>query len=125
MRRNTAQKIKDLVTFPLRAFTLFHELGHIFRHLVNNNTAEFLDVDTDNIFNDENKEEREADDFAKNSLISPGNWNEYFRTATKSQEKSILNLARKVRIHPAIVKGRLCHELNNYRLKTRIDHNIY
>jgi len=25
MRRNTAQKIKDFVTFPLRAFTLFHE----------------------------------------------------------------------------------------------------
>lgn len=25
MRRNTTQKVKDFVTFPLRAFTLFHE----------------------------------------------------------------------------------------------------
>jgi SAM-dependent methyltransferase len=25
MRRNTTQKIKDFITFPLRAFTLFHE----------------------------------------------------------------------------------------------------
>jgi len=107
------------------AFTLFHELGHIFLHLVNNNTAEYIDIDSDNINNEENKEENDADDFAKNYLISPENWNEYFKSATKSQEKSMLNLARKERIHPAIVKGRLCHELNNYRLKTRIDHNIY
>jgi len=107
------------------AFTLFHELGHIFLHLVNNNTAEYVDVDTDNIINDENKEEREANDFAKNYLISPENWDEYFKSPTKSQEKSMLNLARKEKIHPAIIKGRLCHEMNNYRLKTRIDHNIY
>jgi HTH-type transcriptional regulator/antitoxin HigA len=27
------------------AFTLFHELGHIYEHLINNNNAGFIDLD--------------------------------------------------------------------------------
>ena len=38
------------------AFTLFHELGHIYKHLVNNDTVEFIDL--------ENKNEEEADNEA-------------------------------------------------------------
>lgn len=107
------------------AFTLFHELGHIYLHLVNNNSVEFVDVDTEHLSNDEHQEEKEADGFAKDFLINPQNWQEYIKSPTKSHEKSIIALARKEKIHPAIIKGRLCHETNNYRIKTRFDHNIY
>ncbi|MBA9076107.1 HigA family addiction module antitoxin [Rufibacter quisquiliarum] len=48
------------------AFTLFHELGHVYMHLVNNNEAEFIDLTSDE---KESKEEREADLFAQNYLI--------------------------------------------------------
>ena len=107
------------------AFTLFHELGHVLLHLVSNNKAEFVDVDTENTTDDQVQEEQEADGFARDSLINPDSWSDYLKSPTKSQEKSMINFARKERIHPAIIKGRLSHELKNYRIKTRFDHNIY
>jgi HTH-type transcriptional regulator / antitoxin HigA len=106
------------------AFTIFHELGHIFYHLVNNNTIEFVDIDLEIDIPDKIKEEQEADSFARDNLINPGDWKIFFNSVSKLNDKSILNFARKERIHPAIVKGRLCHELNDYKFKSRIDHTI-
>ncbi|MBA4319776.1 MAG: hypothetical protein C0412_15360 [Flavobacterium sp.] len=59
------------------ASTLFHELGHIYKHLVNNDTAEFIDLE---IKNEEEEyknstEEKQADHFALTNLISDEDWN--------------------------------------------------
>jgi HTH-type transcriptional regulator/antitoxin HigA len=106
------------------AFTLFHELGHILLHVQNDKDAKFVDLESNEISNDQSKEESEADSFAKKYLINPDNWKEFLASPTKTQEKQIINLAREEKVHPAIIKGLLSYELNNYRFKNRIDHTI-
>jgi HTH-type transcriptional regulator/antitoxin HigA len=101
------------------AFTLFHELGHICQHLINDNTAEFIDVDLDICSKDgEYKEEREADTFAQNNLIDPKSWEDFFSSYSRLQEDAIIKFAQEQKIHPAVVKGRICHELKYYKFKT-------
>ena len=105
------------------AFTLFHELGHIFHHLVNNNQASFIDEETESM-QDQSREELEANNFAKDNLIHPEKWRVFISSSTRTQEMTILKFARQERIHPAIVKGRLSHETGNYRIKTRFENKI-
>lgn len=107
------------------AFTLFHELGHVFLHVQNNKSTAFVDLESDDISKEQNKEENEADSFANDHLINPENWKEFFKSSNNTQEKSIIYLAKKEKIHPAIIKSRLSYELNNYRIKAHIDHTIY
>ncbi|GAA4342089.1 HigA family addiction module antitoxin [Flaviaesturariibacter amylovorans] len=106
------------------AFTLFHELGHIFLHLANNRLAEFVDFDLDSTADQGLEEERQADNFAKDILINPELWLAFLKSPDKFQEKAMINMARKAKTHPAIIKGRLSHELQNYRIKTRFNHNL-
>jgi HTH-type transcriptional regulator/antitoxin HigA len=106
------------------AFTLFHELGHILLHVQNDKSAKFVDLESNEVSKDQSKEEIEADSFAKVHLVNPTNWKEFLASPTKTQEKQIINLAREEKIHPAIIKGLLSYELNNSRLKNRIDHTI-
>lgn len=58
------------------AFTLFHELGHVFKHLTNSNDAQFIDLnpkqETQEYRN--SAEEKEADQFAEKNLISDAHW---------------------------------------------------
>ncbi|WP_293894430.1 HigA family addiction module antitoxin [Flavobacterium sp.] len=109
------------------AFTLFHELGHVYEHLINNNTAEFIDLD---IKNEEEEyknsvEEKQANTFAQTSLIKNEDWEQYSKNIHFGQsEESIKAFAKKVKIHPSIVKGRVCFTLNDYRLFTKISHDI-
>lgn len=100
------------------AFTLFHELAHICKHLINGKTP---DVDINlNICttNDELKEENEANVFAQNKLLDPKRWHNFFSNYSTFHEGSLIEFAEQQNIHPAIVKGRLCYELNYYKFKT-------
>lgn len=109
------------------AFTLFHELGHIYEHLVNNNTAEFIDLDFKNEVEEykNSDEEKEANIFAQNNLISPKEWNVFENNLTlKNNDTSIRAFAKKVKIHPCIVRGRVCYTLNDYRTFSKISHDI-
>lgn len=109
------------------AFTLFHELGHIFEHLINNNTAEFIDLDAKNEAEEykNSAEEKEADSFAENNLISKENWAQFSKNLiTNNNDQSIKAFAKKVNIHPCIVRGRVCFTLNDYRSKTSINSDI-
>lgn len=117
-------RLKKLDNF---AFTLFHELGHIYEHLVNNNQAEFIDLD---VRNEEeayrnSSEEREANNFAQNHLISPEDWSNFKKNNRHINEDEVMvSFANQIKIHPSIVRGRVCFELNDYRSFSNIDHTI-
>lgn len=83
-------------------FTFFHEAAHVLLH---GKKAIFLDSQEAGV----SAEEKEADLFARNQLIPLAQWNRF--VARKAFFKNdILIFASEVKVHPAIVVGRLQHE---------------
>ena len=93
-------------------FTLFHELGHILKHL--GAKRKFI-LDDLEILDCETKEEREANRFACDTLIPAEEWRDFFSEGDYSPV-SVQRFARKIGINPAIVAGRVRYETNNYRI---------
>jgi len=91
-------------------FTLFHELGHIKKHLGRTPGQCFIDTDIDG--SSENEIERQADQFALNAFISEKEWD---RLGSLEYADEICAAAKKLAIHPAIIAGRLRREANDYR----------
>lgn len=108
------------------AFTLFHELGHIFTHLINNNNAEFVDIENHEEAGEYQNsiKENEANTYANDMLIDKNSWDAFFSKSCKLQKNSVIDFAHSQNIHPAIVKGRLSHELKSFSLKLDIDNSI-
>jgi HTH-type transcriptional regulator/antitoxin HigA len=102
-------------------------LGHIYEHLINNNEAEFIDLDYKNE-NEEyrnSNEEKQANNFAQNELIKDEDWSKFKNSiAFKNNDQAIIAFAKQVTIHPSIVRGRVCFTLNNYRNFTSISNEI-
>ncbi len=96
-------------------FTLCHELGHVARHFGSEEDACFLD-DLD--FGGAGRE-NEADEFAQDSLIPARVWQ---KAAARVQRtpSAVRELAASLRVHPAVVAGRIRREQNNYRLLTAL-----
>lgn len=85
-------------------FTFFHELGHILLH---GKKDIFLEFDNgENIF-DEVKE-LEADEFAKKMTFSK-ELESKFLSNYEITSDSIISFAKKYRVHPALIVGRLQH----------------
>jgi HTH-type transcriptional regulator/antitoxin HigA len=92
-------------------FTILHELAHIWKHLPDSNVA-FVD---DTTRQSENKFEAEANRIASESFIPRLVWRRsdaYLR----ADRSSIENLARQLRIHPAIIVGRIQRERGDYSI---------
>ncbi len=83
-------------------FTFFHEAAHILLH---GKKAIFLDSREAGV----SAEEKEADSFARNQLIPLVSWNRFVAKKTFFKN-DILIFANEVKVHPAIVVGRLQHE---------------
>jgi HTH-type transcriptional regulator/antitoxin HigA len=105
------------------AFTLFHELGHVYLHLVNNPEAQFLD-DLDHATNSINEEETEANEFAANSLIPSNDWDSFIGNNNRMQDDFAISFGKSIGIHPIIIKGRLKHHFKDYTLRTKIENDI-
>lgn len=92
-------------------FTLFHEIGHVLLHLSAEQPA-LLDPEIER--RKTSMVETEADRFALETCIP----NEIWEREVKSLRyaKDIRAMASKLRLHPAILAGRLRHEANDYRL---------
>lgn len=107
-------------------FTLFHELGHVYEHLINNNKAEFVDLISSKEQKEYKnlKEEKEANSFAQNNLIDSNNWETFFLNR-RFDDGNIIEFAKENEIHPCIVRGRICFCLESYRGETSIDYSIY
>src|SRR5689334_15919962 len=89
-------------------FTLLHELGHIALHLSDPSDDVFVDSLEDSA-SDEQEAEAEANAFAKDGLIPRDLWlrSDAYRLGS---ERSAMNLANQLGVHPAIVAGRIRFE---------------
>jgi len=96
-------------------YNLFHELGHVYRHLTNpkyKNANFYTNNSRTSI------EELEADEYAKNNLIDPADWNEFvYLNEEDFNDDVIYNFSKKIKIHPAIIRGRVCYENEEYYRK--------
>ncbi len=108
------------------AFTVLHELGHVFEHLRPNQTDEFLDIEYPN--SDIGEKEQTANQFARQCFIDDTIWRRFINTNPKfdykTTEKQMIQLASHLKIHPSIVLGRYCFETNQFAVKTEIDRTI-
>jgi HTH-type transcriptional regulator / antitoxin HigA len=89
-------------------FVLFHELAHIILH---------LGVEFDSIFDDldtrEEGIEKEADNFALNIAIPDSVWKKSLVRFSPS-DKTIINQALSLKVHPAIIAGRVRWESQDF-----------
>ncbi|MES2356575.1 MAG: transcriptional regulator [Pseudomonadota bacterium] len=93
-------------------FALMHELVHVRKHLKASHLfiADSLDDKTRS-----SKEESEADAGAREALIPAVEWKKSKVRITHAIADAV-ELANYLRIHPAIVAGRVRHETSNWRL---------
>jgi len=105
------------------AFTLFHELAHVYLHLVGNPNAAFMD-DLDAFAKNKDTKEIEANHFASNALIPEKAWEVFLTHEQRLQDHFAIEFANSIGIHPAIVKGRLKHEFKSYAIRTRIENEL-
>ena len=100
-------------------FCLLHELAHVSKHLSESDRLIIDDLDlrgrkveTEDII------EKEADEMARNGLIPKRIWAKK-PISGKASKEEVCALAEKLKIHPAIIAGRIRFEKNNYKLLSR------
>ena len=93
-------------------FVVMHELVHLFKHLESESASFYDDLDSDS---QADPQEVEADTLATEILIPTDVW----RTSPASRLRSpdaANHLAQRLRIHPAIVAGRIRRTYKDYRV---------
>ena len=93
-------------------FVLMHELVHIWRHVRTSNSLFFDDLDEEA---NTDRQEKEADELAREALIPRSVWDRSHARVLRSPDAAKL-LADELAIHPAIVAGRMRREANNYKI---------
>lgn len=93
-------------------YTLIHELVHVWKHLDMNKCPTIVDENIEKS-DDTQKIEREANDLAAETLLPHAIWRRS-EAFSKPSSKSILELASRLQISPAIVAGRVRYERKNY-----------
>ncbi len=87
-------------------FNLFHELGHLLLH---GRKEKFIEFSKGSLTDTKDKE-KEADEFASNTLIPSKGYSEFSQRNHVISKSAIVEFAASLKIHPGIVAGRLCHE---------------
>lgn len=98
-------------------FALLHELVHVKEHLGPDRS--FIADNLEDKINQQSKEEREADEGAREILIPQAEWLNSDLCSSPTMDAA-LALADKLRIHPTIVAGRVRFESGNWRLLSSI-----
>ncbi|RDL16730.1 HTH-type transcriptional regulator/antitoxin HigA [Pseudomonas sp. URMO17WK12:I10] len=91
-------------------FTLLHEVAHIWKH-IGNEEAFLDDLDASS----EDRRESEANRIAREACIPRVTWKRSGAYLDPSRE-NIDKLSRELKIHPAIIAGRIQRERENYQL---------
>ncbi|MDD3312544.1 hypothetical protein [Pseudodesulfovibrio sp.] len=94
-------------------FTLLHELVHILKHLSKKQTCIW------DIQGAQGDIEEEANTEAANAFIPPDVW-AASEAKQKASKKGIIELAKQLDIHVAIVAGRVRNERKNYRIHAQM-----
>jgi HTH-type transcriptional regulator/antitoxin HigA len=93
-------------------FCLMHELAHVDKHLTTDARRFCDDLDAEAL---EDAREREADAIAGEALIPSGTWIDSPAYSLHSAE-AVQELANRLRIHPAIVAGRIRKESGRFKI---------
>ena len=98
-------------------FCLLHELAHVGRHMDANEGTAFVDDQTLRGVEGrrEDPKETQADEWAQEALVPQAAW-EASATRKRPTPMAVMNLARLLHVHPAIIAGRVRYERQNYRL---------
>ena len=98
-------------------FCLLHELAHVSKHL---SASERIIVDDLDLRGNEVEDiiENEADEMTRDGLIRKKVWDKK-PIPDKATAAEVYALAAKLKIHPAIIAGRIRYEQNNYRLLSK------
>ena len=98
-------------------FCLLHELAHLGRHMDTNEGKAFVDDQTLRGVEGrrEDPKEAQADEWAQEALIPWSVW-EASAARRRPTPMAVMNLARALQVHPAIIAGRIRYEKKNYRL---------
>jgi len=100
-------------------FCLLHEIAHVAKHLTASDQIIIDDFDLKgHDAAPENRAEKEADDMALDGLIPNKVWQKKPIQGKVTAQK-VYALAAQLKIHPAIIAGRVRHERNNYKLLSR------
>ena len=89
-------------------FTFFHEIGHLLKHGKKDQFIEFEKRNTGEL----EVKEKEADEYAGKTLIPDAVFNKFVASGQAVTDGSITRFAKEINISPAIVAGRIAHELN-------------
>lgn len=100
-------------------FCLLHELAHVAEHLSASERiiVDDLDLRSHDAMPEQNIE-KEADEMAREGLIPKKVWGKNPITG-RPKITEVIALAEKLKIHPAIIAGRIRYERNNYKLLAR------
>jgi len=98
-------------------FCLVHELAHVAKHLSESERIIVDDLDLRR-HDAEDEIENEADEMTRHGLIPKKVWGKN-PIEGKATTAKVYALAEKLKIHPAIVAGRVRFERNNYKLLSR------
>ena len=98
-------------------FCLLHELAHVGRHMDIDGQAAFVD---DLSLRDirgapDDPREVQADEWAEEAMVPRAIW-ESSAVRAEPTAMSVISLANALKVHPAIVAGKIRHEQRNYRL---------
>lgn len=97
-------------------FVLFHELAHVYLHLLTNKFPTFLDEKVGKVGKDDDDPlEQEANDFARSKLIPPEKWAKCV-SPVMTTSLAVKIDAKNLGIHPAIVAGRIRFEKDDYTI---------
>lgn len=97
-------------------FVLMHELAHISRHMGKKASSFYDDLDVGDQGDDR---EKEADHLAGEALISGAEWRKSPAQNLRTPD-AVHHLANRLRIHPAIVAGRIRHHHKSFRVLNRL-----
>jgi len=100
-------------------FCLLHELAHVSKHLSASKRIIVDDLDLrGNEAEADDIIEKEADEMTRDGLIPKKVWDRK-PIEDKTTTVEVYALAAKLKIHPAIIAGRIRYEQNNYKLLSR------
>ena len=96
-------------------FTFFHELAHVFKH---GKTDQFVEFENGKHL-DLIEKEKEADEFATNTLIPKNEYASFLQREEFSHE-SVISFANAINISQCIVAGRLAHDYSDWKQWARL-----